>query len=204
MRKSIAFIVVLLAVGLLCSSSYARSSGRGNRTDRTVRSARRRPVARPHVGVRPRHRRRRFVRRRPRYHLSFRVLPHYYYREVPYTYTYPRRYGYYDYPTYEPQVARAEITGIFGLPADRTVSGYAGMGIVVSEPSRVRSVRLYVDDRLVNTDRTFPYYLGGDVNGVPRGFDTRRLSNGGHTLRVALVRTDGSETQRSWWFDVRN
>jgi hypothetical protein len=49
------------------------------------------------------------------------------------------------------------------------------------------SVEYYVDDRVVDTESTSPYWLGGQKSSQPNGFSTNALGIGQHTLRVRTV-----------------
>jgi hypothetical protein len=48
-------------------------------------------------------------------------------------------------------------------------------------------VRYYIDDQVVGTESVAPYWLGGQPNGAPAGFDTNRLASGVHALKAVAV-----------------
>ncbi len=89
------------------------------------------------------------------------------------------------------------IRGFEGLPEDGVVTGRIEVQAAIDERHAVREVRFFVGDDLVNTERRYPYYLGGDTDGKPHGFDTTGLTPGEHTLRAVVVSVGGSTAEAS-------
>jgi hypothetical protein len=69
------------------------------------------------------------------------------------------------------------------------------------------SVAFYFDDETqpASVDSVYPYYLGtqGGSNNT-QGYDTKKLLNGSHLLRVEVSRKDGTKTVDSLLFFVSN
>jgi hypothetical protein len=61
-----------------------------------------------------------------------------------------------------------------------------------------------MDDKNIYTENFKPYYLGGDVNGVPNGYDSRSWSDGQHVLSVYVTPTSGSAYTESVNVTVEN
>lgn len=84
-----------------------------------------------------------------------------------------------------------QIRGFEGLP-EGPVTGTIEVSASIDDRHGVREVRFFIDGEHVNTERRYPYYLGGDTDGKPHGFDTSRLAPGEHTLRAVAVSVGGA------------
>lgn len=73
--------------------------------------------------------------------------------------------------------------GINGITDGETVRGIINVRYE-TDNSVTSKVEFYIDDVLKSTERGYPYYLNGDTSGVPNGYDTNLLVDGGHTLKV--------------------
>jgi hypothetical protein len=101
----------------------------------------------------------------------------------------------------EPRESPLEIRGFEGLP-EGPATGRIVVSLAVDDRWGVREVRFFVDDEPVNTERSYPYYLGGDTNGVATGFDTSNLTPGEHTLRAEVVSVSGALSEARMNFTV--
>ncbi|MEZ4524010.1 MAG: putative glycoside hydrolase, partial [Thermomicrobiales bacterium] len=90
---------------------------------------------------------------------------------------------------------------VSGLADGQTVSGSITVEARPSASS-VENVRFYLDGGFVWQEGQAPYYLGGDENGNPYGFDTGEWSGGGHTLRVVVTYSNGSTDSKEIDFSV--
>ncbi|MGI5818175.1 MAG: hypothetical protein ACOX9R_08765 [Armatimonadota bacterium] len=95
-----------------------------------------------------------------------------------------------------------QIRGFEGLPDDGPVTGTIAVSALIDDRHGVREVRFYIDDEFVNTERRFPYYLGGDTDGDPHGFDTSKLAPGEYTLRAVAVSVGGATSEAKVTFTV--
>ena len=101
----------------------------------------------------------------------------------------------------EPRESPLEIRGFEGLP-EGPATGRIVVSLAVDDRWGVREVRFFVDDEPVNTERSYPYYLGGDTNGVATGSDTSNLTPGEHTLRAEVVSVSGALSEARMNFTV--
>ena len=92
---------------------------------------------------------------------------------------------------------------ISGLGNNQTVSGTIDVEVQV-DSSSIDRVRFYLDGQFVWQEGKSPYFLGGDSNGVPNGFDTRAWSNGAHVLAVTVTENNGTTETRTIGFQVQN
>ncbi len=74
----------------------------------------------------------------------------------------------------------------FDVEADKVIFDLAG-------PSTAR-----------DTERSAPYYFGGDKNGVPRGWDTTQVPDGHYTLTATAIDGRREVGQKVFRFEVRN
>ena len=94
------------------------------------------------------------------------------------------------------------IRGFEGLPEDGLVTGRIEVQALIDDRHAVREVRFFIGDEHVNTERGYPYYLGGDERGEPHGFDTAQLAPGEHTLRIIVQSVGGSISEEQVVFTV--
>ncbi len=90
-----------------------------------------------------------------------------------------------------------KIRAIEGLDEDGRVSGTIVLSAAIDDRWGVRDVEWFVDGEHVNTERRHPYYLGGDTDGDPHGFDTSRLAPGEHMIRVVAHSVGGAASELS-------
>ncbi len=90
-----------------------------------------------------------------------------------------------------------------GLTNGQTVSGVINVAAVVTGTSEVNEILFTINGRRVNREYTAPYYLNGDRRGVPIGYNTARLRNGEHVLRV-MVKAHGGQKVQDYRFTVQN
>jgi len=94
-----------------------------------------------------------------------------------------------------------QIRGFEGLP-DGLVTGTIEVSALIDDRHGVREVRFFIDGEQVNTERRFPWYLGGDTDGDPHGYDTSKLAPGEHTLRAVAVSLGGATSEMTVAFTV--
>jgi len=87
-----------------------------------------------------------------------------------------------------------QIRGFEGLP-EGPVTGTIEVSASIDDRHGVREVRFFIDGELINAERAFPYYLGGDTDGKPHGYDTTNLAAGEHTLRAVAVSVGGATSE---------
>lgn len=90
------------------------------------------------------------------------------------------------------QAAPARIQ-LVGLTPPAVVSGSIFLS-AANLPSGVE-VTFYADDRLIDTQRSAPYWLGGTAAGKPIGFVSETLQPGDHQLKAIARWPDGSVQQ---------
>jgi hypothetical protein len=95
-----------------------------------------------------------------------------------------------------------KIRGFEGLPEDGAVTGTIEVSAIMDDRHGVGEVRFYIDGEHVNTERRLPYYLGGDTDGNPHGYDTSQLAPGQHTLRAVAVSVGGATSEAEVAFTV--
>jgi hypothetical protein len=95
-----------------------------------------------------------------------------------------------------------KLRGFEGLPEDGAVTGTIEVSATIDDRHGVGEVRFYIDGEHVNTERRFPYYLGGDTDGDPHGYDTSELAPGEHTLRAVAVSVGGATSEAEAAFTV--
>jgi len=100
-----------------------------------------------------------------------------------------------------PEAAPA-VRGFEGLPEEGPVVGTIAVSAQVDDRWGVREVRFSVDGEHVNTERRFPWYLGGDTDGEPHGYDTSKLAPGEHILRAVAVSVSGATSTAEVRFTV--
>ncbi|MGD9495609.1 MAG: hypothetical protein AB7Y46_04790 [Armatimonadota bacterium] len=93
------------------------------------------------------------------------------------------------------------IRGFEGLP-EGPVSGRVVVSAAIDDRWGVREVEFLVDGERINIERRYPYYLGGDTDGRPAGFDTSRLTPGEHTLRTVVRSVSGATSEIEQTFVV--
>ncbi|WP_287127940.1 hypothetical protein [Candidatus Cyanaurora vandensis] len=76
-----------------------------------------------------------------------------------------------------------------GLVANQNVQGV--IYVQAQAPAEVRKVDFSVDGVWVNLDTLAPYYLNGDVAGVPQGWQTQGLAFGPHEIKARVVSRTG-------------
>ncbi len=94
------------------------------------------------------------------------------------------------------------VRGFDGLPADGPVTGRIEVSVLVDDRWGLREVRFFVDDEPVNVERSYPWFLGGDTDGRPGGYDTSKLARGEHTLRAVVVSVSGATSEARATFTV--
>ncbi|MBY0538512.1 DUF1996 domain-containing protein [Patescibacteria group bacterium] len=82
-----------------------------------------------------------------------------------------------------------------GLTNGQTVSGIINVAAVVTGTTEVNEILFTINGRRVNREYTAPYFLNGDRRGVPIGYNTARLGNGEHVLRITVKAHGGQKTQ---------
>lgn len=103
-----------------------------------------------------------------------------------------------------PPVTPAPTGSLFqGISDGQTVSGVIDVSYNVPASS-TKKVDFYIDGGLKSTENYAPYFLGGDNNGVPRGWDTHELTDGTHVLKVVVTNQDGSTASAMLTFTVSN
>ena len=104
-------------------------------------------------------------------------------------------------PTATPAPAGFTVTGI---RSGDTVSGELFVEVVPDLAGTFSKVSFYLDGRWIWHEGRAPYFLGGDRNHAPRGYNSNQWSNGSHVLAIRVVFNDGSELQQDFQFTVRN
>ncbi|MFO8081753.1 MAG: hypothetical protein R6V07_15810 [Armatimonadota bacterium] len=94
------------------------------------------------------------------------------------------------------------IRGFAGLPEDGVVAGTIEVHALIDDRHGVREVRFFIDGEFVNTERRYPYYLGGDTDGDAHGFDASKLAPGEHTLRAVATSVSGAQSEAQVTFSV--
>lgn len=107
-------------------------------------------------------------------------------------------------PTQTPAPIASLDIAIIGLPVNDSVSGTLNVGAVVKPYRNDRKVRFYLNGAWIWTEGLAPYYLGGDTNRIPEGFDTRSWKNGNHTLSVVITNPDGTQATKTATITVQN
>jgi hypothetical protein len=108
-------------------------------------------------------------------------------------------------PTNTPQPATGLTVTISGLPVNGDVQGTINVRAKVGAENRKGlRLRFYLDGVWQWSEGIAPFYLGGDTDGSPAGFDTRAWTNGTHTLSAVATLADGSEATTSVKISVRN
>jgi hypothetical protein len=102
-----------------------------------------------------------------------------------------------DYPA-----SPLQIRGFEGLPEDGAVNGEIEVSAAIDDRHGVREVRFFIDGEHVNTERRFPYYLGGDTDGNAHGYDVSGLDPGEHTLRAIATSVGGATSEAEVTFTV--
>jgi hypothetical protein len=93
--------------------------------------------------------------------------------------------------------------GITGITDGDTVKGLMYIGFS-ADPKTTTSVRFYINTSIKSVENYAPYYLGGDNNGTPIGWDTKQLQDGIHTLTVKHIKNDGTTVIHERSFTVAN
>ena len=81
--------------------------------------------------------------------------------------------------------------------------------VFVGPDAGIRQVRFYLDDPNMTgtprlTEKTAPWdFAGGNANGTAKPFDTKKVSNGAHTITAAIERTSGATQVLHATFTVR-
>lgn len=91
----------------------------------------------------------------------------------------------------EPRVVAFRHADGWALKDGQTVGGTLRIHAVV-EADAIERVEFFIDGRLVGTERTPPYYLGGDRRGEPAGFGTAKLGPGVHILKAVAYDAAGA------------
>ncbi len=96
----------------------------------------------------------------------------------------------------DPQCPTAppEMCDFEGLP-EEPVTGRIAVSLPLNDRWGIRKVEFLIDGEPVNTERRYPYYLGGDTDGRPHGFDTSKLARGEHTLRAVAYSVSGAAAE---------
>ena len=81
-----------------------------------------------------------------------------------------------------------------GLP-DGPVTGRIVVSLPLDDRWGISRVEFLIDGEPVNTERRYPYYLGGDTEGRPHGFDASALPPGEHTLRAVAHSVSGAASE---------
>ena len=92
-----------------------------------------------------------------------------------------------------------------GTPGSFTLTGLLSPATVSESifvaasgaPSTTANVAYFVDDRLLATENMAPFWMGGQVSGVPTGLSIDSLSVGTHYLSAEATLTDGSTVRSS-------
>jgi hypothetical protein len=92
---------------------------------------------------------------------------------------------------------------ITGLAFDEPVAGTIYVKFV-ADAKETQSVRFLINNALKSVEQEAPYYLGGDVDGIARGWETTTLPDGRHELIIEQRKKDGSKNMYSRYFTVRN
>lgn len=92
----------------------------------------------------------------------------------------------------------AEPIRLLGVSELQSVSGQILVEAQVVAAFPTTGVTFAIDGQEINTDATAPYFLGGEVDGLPAGFDTFTLDDGLHVISATAVDGAGQSntTQR--------
>ncbi len=91
-----------------------------------------------------------------------------------------------------------------GVAHEQTVSGWITVQADVSSSTAISNVGFYMGSKEVGSERTAPFYLGGDDDGKPNGYDTRRLPNGSYTLKAVATDRTGKTAAAQLSITIRN
>jgi hypothetical protein len=111
-----------------------------------------------------------------------------------------------DNPTTSPMPNDSTVpltTGFRGITDGEKVSGKIYVSYQVNEKT-TKKVDFYIDNDLKSTENYYPYFLGGDNSGTPKGWDTKQLSNASHQLKVTVTSSDNKVSDASLSFNVDN
>jgi Cellulase (glycosyl hydrolase family 5)/Ca-dependent carbohydrate-binding module xylan-binding len=90
-------------------------------------------------------------------------------------------------------------------PVDLESSTQKGSAYIFTSPdTNVRSVDFYLDGTFKRTEGLAPFDFGGGTVDTATALDTKTLSDGSHTIRAKLNKTDGTSTEVSVAFTVNN
>lgn len=89
-----------------------------------------------------------------------------------------------------------------GLSDNQVVSGKFSLEAVAQNTPNFKSFNFFIDGVLINKDSTAPYCLGGGGNNCAK-YDSTKLSNGTHTIRIKLV-YGSTNTDRKITINVDN
>lgn len=94
----------------------------------------------------------------------------------------------------------SKVTGIKGgdIVRGRIYVGYQEGSTTTSK------VGFYIDGVLKTTEKIYPYYLNGDTNGTPIGYDTTLLADGSHIVKVIHYNLSGVTTTENIPVGVAN
>ncbi len=82
------------------------------------------------------------------------------------------------------------------------VTGRIVVSLPLDDRWGIHRVEFFIDGEPVNTERRYPYYLGGDTDGRPHGFDASKLAPGEHTLRAVAYSVSGATSEIETTFVV--
>ena len=94
-----------------------------------------------------------------------------------------------------PVESRIKVIGFTGLPEEGPVAGRIEVRLALEDVALIDQVEFFVDGKRVNVERREPYYLGGDTDGRPHGYDAGKLEPGEHTLRAVAHSRDGDTVE---------
>lgn len=97
-----------------------------------------------------------------------------------------------------------EVVRFVGAAEGQTVSGTLILEAQVESPFPVEHVDFAVDGAAVNQDLAAPFFLGGEANGLPAGFDTQTLDDGLHVISATATDSAGQTTTAQLKLDFRN
>ena len=97
-----------------------------------------------------------------------------------------------------------EAIRFVGAEEGQVVSGTVILEARVTSDFPVERVEFALDGEAVNQDLAAPYFLGGDVDGVPAGFDTSTLDDGLHVVSATATDSAGQTTTAQLKLTFRN
>ncbi|MEE8525768.1 MAG: putative Ig domain-containing protein, partial [Thermoanaerobaculia bacterium] len=98
----------------------------------------------------------------------------------------------------------SEAIRLIGVAEEQVVAGPILVEAQVVSPFEITSVAFAIDGVEVNADAAAPYFLGGEQDGMPLGFDTSTLADGLHVIEATALDSAGQTNTTQRKIVVRN